>query len=92
MHHATEKVKQMILEGKTHCAISFELKISRSTIYTIITGKKYKSIPIRGLSEEQRKVISNIAKNKSVSQSRLMLSYIRAGINAEPKQNLIYED
>jgi len=93
------KVREMITLGKSHRNISRELKISTSSIYTILTGKKYKyaeskskGIRVRGLSLDQKRIIYNIAKNKDVSMNKLILSYIKSGFNNEPAQYKIYED
>lgn len=95
------QVKKMIASGKSHRLTAFELKISTGTIYTILTGKKYKykknrkytkGVWLRGLSQEHRLNLRNIAKNKDISQSRLLLTYIRNAISQEPEKNKIYED
>lgn len=95
------KVKEMVNNGKSHRSISRELKISTGTIYTILTGKKYlfdskkyneKMFPIRGLSKDQRKIIFNVAANRDWSENKLILSYIKIGLNLESAQNKIYED
>lgn len=92
------KVKELIGQGKSHRYVASELKISTGSIYIILTGKKYNRKPtvigikVRGLSKEQKRQLGCIAKNKDQSQNRLLLSYIKSGINNESAQNKIYED
>lgn len=99
LQETVDQVKQMILSGKTHRETARILKISTASIHIILTGKKYpykqkgyKGVWVRGLSVEHKKELRNIAKNKDSSRNKLLLSYIRAGINAENSQNKIYED
>ena len=93
-----DNVKGMILSGKSHREVARTLHISTATIYTILTGKKYKyknrenKVEVIGLSYSQKRELGCISKNKGTSQNRLLLTYIRNAINAEPKQNKIYED
>ncbi len=93
------KVKELAASGISKKTICKQTKLSWFSVYTILTGKKYpykkgknKAILLRGLSIDHKKQLRNIAKNKDVSQNRLLLSYVRECMNKESERNKIYED
>jgi hypothetical protein len=94
------QIKELAASGKTKKEICKTVGMSWFSVYTVLTGKKYpqktrkltKRLGVSGLSDEHKSDLRNIAKNKSISQNRLLLTYIREAINKEPRQNKIYED
>lgn len=95
-----DSIKLDVEKNVQKTQICLKFKISRTTLYNIISGRprkqscvKYENVQkLRGLTIPQLETLSAIAKNRDVSRNRLMLSYIKTGISNEPEQNKYYED
>jgi orotate phosphoribosyltransferase-like protein len=89
------RVKELANSGYSPGQIRIELKISRSAIYYILTGKKNTSLKdgmfVYGLNKKQKTNLNNISKNRDICRNTLILSYIKLGMSLEPEQNKIYE-
>lgn len=94
------EIKKLAAAGKSKKEICTLSNLSWYSVYTVLTGKAYprksrkkeNKVEIVGLSSDHKRDLFYIAKNKDISQNRLLLSYVREAINKEPKQNKIYED
>lgn len=98
-----EQVKEKIFAGEPYRRVARDLGISTSTVYFIVTGKQRKQsakrrdpnlkrVELEGLSDDQVKMLDNVASNRDKSRNALLMSYVRKGLAEEPPQYKIYVD
>lgn len=89
-------IRQLLLAGIKVKEISRQLNIGITAVYEVKSGynNNENRLYVRGLSIDEKDLLSTIAKNKVTNggRNKLLLSYIRQGIAAENPQNKIYLD